>query len=70
MLQLGSDLDSAGTLLELCWKAAAAAAAGIGGNHGLAVDRKDLVGPSWMNSETMRKKPATRAIANFGYLES
>ena len=67
MLQLDSDLGSAGTLLELCWKAAAAAAAGTGENHGQAVDRKDLVGPSCMSSETMRKKPATRAIANSGY---
>lgn len=70
MLQLGSDLGSAGTPLELCWKEAAAAAAGTGESHGLAVDRKGLVGPSWMSSETMRKKRATRAIVNAEYWES
>ena len=56
MLQLDSGLDSAGTPLELCWKAAAAAVAGGAGSLGLTVDRKHLTEPCWWSDETRSRK--------------
>lgn len=67
MLQLDSGLDSAGTLLELCWKAAVAAVAGAAESRGLAVDRRDLVEPYRLSNETESRKLTKTAYANIGY---
>lgn len=67
MPQLDSDLGSAETLLELCWRAAAVAAVGNSESHGLAVDRKDLRQPYWLSNVTMSTKLERRAYANIEY---
>lgn len=68
MLRLDSGLGSAGRLLELCWKAVAAAVAGAAESHGLAVDRRDLVEPYWLSNETKSRKLERRADASIGYV--
>ena len=67
MLQLDSGRESAGTLLERCWKAAVAAVRGAAENQGLAVDRRDLVEPYWLSNETKSRKLEKRAYASIGY---
>lgn len=69
MLQLDSGLDSPGTLLELCSKAAVADVRGAAESCGQAVDRKELVEPYWLSTETKNRKLEKTAYANIGYEE-
>ena len=69
MLQLGSGLDSPGTLLEPCWRAGVADVRGAAESHGQAVDQRELVEPYWLSTETKSRKLAKTACANIGYEE-
>lgn len=67
MLPLGSGLDSAGTLLEPCSKAAVAAGMEPAERHGLAVKRRDLGQPYWLSNETKNRKLGKRMYESIVY---
>ncbi len=67
MPQLDSGPGSAGTPLELCWKAAVPAGVGAAGSHELAVKRRQLVHLCWLSSETKSRKLERWACVDIGY---
>lgn len=66
MLQLDLGRGSAGTLLELCWKAAVAAVVGGAESFERSVDRKHLAEPCWLSNET-RSRKLGKTSASVGY---